>query len=418
MPRRPPVYRGWLVVPIAALGMVATFPGRTFGIGLITERLLSDLHLSRVTYAQFNLWATLIGATVCLPVGRLNDRLGARVVMSAVALGLAAALFYLTRVVHGPRGVFVALVLLRTFGQSALSIVSLAVLGKWFRRRLPLATGIFTVAISLGFATMFGVVGAAVATRGWRAAFGGLGFGILFVLLPLAALVLRSTPESAGVALEEDAADDSAGASVSSLALSAAAKTNAFWLYGSASAAYALISSALLLFQESILKERGFDQSTYLAVQIVSLLFGLTFNFVAGWLGNRFALAKMMAVGMAALALSLVGLPFLRTPLHAYAYGALMGASGGVVTVIFFTAWAKVFGPAHVSHIQGAAQLMTVLASAGGPLLLAACFEKTGSYNPMFLAAAPVSGGLAIWAYLSAPAVLSAGQGDMTKQRV
>ena len=53
-------YYGWANLVIAALAMVATLPGRTQGLGLITEPLIADLRLDRVTYANINLWATLI----------------------------------------------------------------------------------------------------------------------------------------------------------------------------------------------------------------------------------------------------------------------------------------------------------------------------------------------------------------------
>src|ERR1700687_2188917 len=72
----------------AALAMVATLPGRTQGLGLITEPLLPDLRIDRVTYATMNLWATLIGAAFCLPCGRLTDRFGSRIVLTSIALAL------------------------------------------------------------------------------------------------------------------------------------------------------------------------------------------------------------------------------------------------------------------------------------------------------------------------------------------
>jgi hypothetical protein len=40
---------------VAAAAMVATLPGRTQGLGLITEPLLTDLGIGRVDYAQLNL---------------------------------------------------------------------------------------------------------------------------------------------------------------------------------------------------------------------------------------------------------------------------------------------------------------------------------------------------------------------------
>ena len=37
------LYYGWVVVGVAALAMVGTLPGRTQGLGLVTEPLMRDL---------------------------------------------------------------------------------------------------------------------------------------------------------------------------------------------------------------------------------------------------------------------------------------------------------------------------------------------------------------------------------------
>src|SRR5688572_14771373 len=79
------VFHGWIVVGMAALAMVGTLPGRTQGLGLITEPLMRDLGIGRVAYAQVNLVATLIGALFCFGVGRLLDRHGSRVVLTVLA---------------------------------------------------------------------------------------------------------------------------------------------------------------------------------------------------------------------------------------------------------------------------------------------------------------------------------------------
>src|SRR5438477_10811469 len=68
----------WVNVVIAALIMLATLPGRTQGLGLITEPMLRDLRLDRVVYANINLWATLLGSLGCLPAGWLFDRFALR----------------------------------------------------------------------------------------------------------------------------------------------------------------------------------------------------------------------------------------------------------------------------------------------------------------------------------------------------
>jgi MFS family permease len=71
-------------------------------------------------------------------------------------------------------------------------------------------------------------------------------------------------------------------------------------------------------------------------------------------------------------------------------FAALMGLSGGMITVMFFAIWRHAFGARHLGRIQGAAQMLTVLASAIGPLLFAKCAELTGSYMPALWALAPV----------------------------
>ena len=82
------MYYGWYVLLVAAAAMVGTLPGRTQGLGLITEPLLADLGLGRVAYAEVNLWATLVGSLGAIGIGHLLDRFGSRVVLTSVALAL------------------------------------------------------------------------------------------------------------------------------------------------------------------------------------------------------------------------------------------------------------------------------------------------------------------------------------------
>ncbi len=102
---------------------------------------------------------------------------------------------------------------------------------------------------------------------------------------------------------------------------------------------------------------------------------------------------------MSVLAVSLLMLPFVSTFAHVAAYATAMGIAGGVVTVVFFSVWAQAFGRRELGRIQGCAQMMTVLASAVGPLLLAGTLERTGSYSSIFLILAAVVAllGVAAW---------------------
>jgi MFS family permease len=376
---------------VAALAMVATLPGRTQGLGLITEPLIANLQISRVDYSLLNFWATLIGASFCLPVGRLTDSFGSRGVTTAVTAALGLTVIAMSQV-SGFAALAILVTLTRGLGQSALSVVSLTSVGKYFPTRLNMAMGVYSLLVGIGFIAAFPSVGQATLAYGWRASWLGVGLVLTALVAPLGWIVLRG-PEPAGPA---PADDDRAPAD---LTLAAALKTPAFWIFALASSLFGLVYSGIALFNQSILEERGFDAATYHTVLIVSTMIGLVANFGGGWLASKVPLQKLMGAGMAVLAASLLMLPFVKSFAHVVAYASAMGIAGGVVTVVFFSAWGQVFGRAHLGRIQGAAQMMTVLASATGPVLLARTLDRTGSYSSIFfiLAAIVAVLGLASW---------------------
>lgn len=381
-----PFYYGWVNVFVAALAMVGTLPGRTQGLGLITEPLLADLQINRIVFARINLWATLIGALFALGVGRLIDRFGSRIVLTIVTLALATVVLLMS----GLRSVFqlaALITLTRGLGQSALSVVSITMVGKWFVRRLNLAMAVYTVVLSIGFMVAFPLIGAMVIGSGWRKTWWTVGLALMFGLAPLAWFLVRRSPESCSLQPDVEVSPEMVHDEATvGFTLGQALLTPGFWVFGIASAVYGLIASGIALFNESILAERGFDASTYHRSLVIVALTALAGNFLGGWLISRGRMNRLLAVAMILLAGSLLALPHVRTQTHVAAYASVMGLAGGFVIVIFFAFWSRAYGRAHLGKIQGAAQALTVVASAIGPLLLAECVARTGSYAAMFYA--------------------------------
>ena len=200
------IYYGWVNLVIAAVAMVATLPGRTQGLGLVTEPLIADFGIDRVTYASVNLWATLIGAAFCVPCGRLIDRFGSRIVLTGVLQALGSTVLVMSQTA-GLLGLCITITLTRGFGQSALSVVSLALVGKWFARRLNFAMGVYSLLVGVGFIAAFPGVGHAVLTFGWRAAWSGVGLVLVAVLVPLSWFVVRNNPEEQGLEVDGNSVD-------------------------------------------------------------------------------------------------------------------------------------------------------------------------------------------------------------------
>jgi MFS family permease len=397
---RLPFYYGWVNLSVAALAMVGTLPGRTQGLGLITESLLNDLQIDRILFAQINLWATLVGALFCIGIGRLLDRFGSRSVLAVVAFALGAVVL-LTSSVHSVFWLAILLTLTRGFGQSALSVISITMVGQWFVRRLNLAMGIYTIVLSIGFMIAFPVVIEIVKHSGWRIAWSSIGGALLLGLVPAALLLVRRTPEACGISLdgEKDKQSKPEEAQIG-YTLGQALSTPAFWVFALSSSVYGLIASGIALFNESILIERGFDKTIYSYSLVITALTALVGNFLGGWLTTKWTMNRLMAVAMGLLMTSLLALPHVTTFGQVAVYAVVMGVSGGFIIVIFFSFWSAVFGRAHLGKIQGVAQSLTVLASAIGPLLLAECVDRTGSYAAMFYILAAVVGLLGISAWL------------------
>lgn len=373
-------WMGWLNVVVAAVIMLATLPGRTQGLGLITEPMLKDLQLDRVAYANINLWATLLGAAICLPIGRVLDNLGLRVATVALTLLLAAVVWLMGTLTGGVLALFVLVLATRALGQSALSVASITAVGKSFDRNIGVAMGVYSVLLSVFFAAAFVAVGNSVRINGWRTAWIQVAYGLILFAAPIT-LLLRERPGNTSA----DRGDGDRGG----MSLAAALRTPAFWVFGGATSLFGLVSSGLGLFNEAVLAERGFDQQTYVRFLAGTSIIALVGQLTCGWLTLRWSMQRLLGLAMFIYAAALGALPLLTTLSQLWVFATLIGLSGGMITVMFFAVWRRAFGAAHLGRIQGAAQTLTVLASAIGPLIFAKSAELTGSYFPAVWTLAP-----------------------------
>lgn len=373
---------------IAAMGMVATLPGRTVGLGLITEPLLADLQITRVHYSDLTLWATILGAMFSPVCGRAIDRWGVRLSLSVAVMLLAVTTITMSIQVAATN-LLLFLILSRGFGQSSLSTASVTAVGKWFDTHLGIALGVFSALVAVGFAIAIPVVGGWIDVQDWRNSWLGVGIvlvgvsGLAFVLIPA---------RTGGARHGRDEEAHSVGWLDAML-------TPTFWTFTVGVALYYLVLSGLTLFCESVLKSLGFERPVYIAAMAAMMAAGLVGNFLVGWLSCRCSATRLLAVSLLILAIVLLGLPLLRSTVQVVLLFALYGVCGGAFAVLFFVGYGKAFGPCHLGKIQGAAQAIGVAASALGPKLLAETELATGSYRPAFvwLGLAAIGLALAAW---------------------
>ena len=380
----------WWNVGVASFLMLATLPGRTQGLGLVTEPLMRELGIGRMTYASLNLWATLAGSLACIPAGWLLDRAGLRRTSTAVAGMLALAVAGMSMVGGGVAGLFVGILCTRALGQSALSVASIASVGKSFPRMHGWPMGVFSILMSVLFALGFVGVGELVHGAGWRAAWRAVAVGVAGVGA-LAWLGLREPGGGAGPGGEE----------TSGQTLGEAARTGWFWLFAGSTGLFAMATSGVGLFNEALLVEQGYEAGLlpmFLAASTVASLAG---HGACGWLMPRHGPGRLMAASWLGYGASLAGLATAREGWHLWVVAAGMGFSAGGVTVLFFSAWGHVFGRRHLGRIQGAAQALTVLGSAVGPLVFAGTRASHGGHGRVLWVLTALAGLVAVVAAMA-----------------
>lgn len=399
--------------------MVLTMPGRTQGLGLFTEPLLQSLELDRASYGFLNTWATLLGALFCLPCGWLLDRFGTRAVLLAVTTALGCTVlamsWWLTaawrRNFHSRTAELARRPSNDRFSHRSfcfpavdawawaerVSVVSLALIGRAAGLRSGLAMGVFAVATSIGFIAAFRIVGRPAE---WRPAWAGIGVAVL-VLGFVGAMLIRSRY------LAAECADSTPSAPAEpSFTLGQALVSPSFWTFSVAISFLGLVLAGTSLFGESIMLERGLDDSgladyglqrkVFVNVAIVGIPFGLAANLLTGLLAAHRGLWRLMAVTTALFGTALLAFPLVSTEPEVYAYAATIAAAGGGMTVCFYTFYRRAFGPGHLGSIQGIAQMLTVLFSAIGPTIFAGAKTLGGAYEPLFYVFAAIALVLAI----------------------
>ena len=290
------------------------------------------------------------------------------------------------------------LTLTRGLGQSALSIVSLAMVGKWFRQRLSTAMGVYAVVDEHRLHDRVPRRRRRGQGEGWRLAWARIGLALVVGAgAPRVAPRSARRPRLAAWTIDGEPASGHGTRRGDQSAARWARRCagGAFWVFALGSAFYGLVASGIGLFNESILNERGFESEIYQTTLAVTAIVGLAGNFAPARWAQRGSLRPLLVSpgpdGGGA-----------RDTAPRDAVVARHGARGrdgrgGRLRhgrVLRF--WGSAYGRAHLGRIQGAAQLLTVLASAVGPLVLAQCVDWTGAYSAGFYGLALVVAALAL----------------------
>ena len=360
--------------------------GGMFAYGVFFRELESTFGWSRATISGASSLAFVVMGVLAIAAGRLNDRIGPRLLMGVSGVAFAAGYALLSRL-EAPWELFLFYGVLAGIGYSTHDVVTLSTITRWFVRRRGIMTGIAKVGTGTGQVLIPVAAAFLVASFGWRSA--ALVMGVVSgLVLVAAAQVMRRDPHALGqhpdgIALTADAG--SRPGADAGLTLAQAASTRQFWILCGSQLSVMLCLMTVMIHVVPHATDRGMAPAvaaTILScIGAVSIAGRLTIGTLVDRLGGKRALMICFAVLLSSFVVLQAGGATWMLFVFAAVYGF---AHGGFFTVMSPTL-AEYFGTGSHGVIFGIVLFSGNIGGAIGPLLAGGLFDATGTYDVAFV---------------------------------
>lgn len=383
-----PIDYGWLILAVGALGRFMSIPGQTVGVSGFLDPLILDLQLERSVVSLMFSAGTLIASLSLTFVGRFVDKWGPRLSVVLISLGLVFACLWMG-FVQGAIMLLIGFLLLRGFGQGALTLVSVQAINLWFVRRRGMAIGIAGMGFALGGAVFPIIIERLISVLGWRQTYWFMAAVVAMTILPIGALVFRGRPEEYGMQPDgSPAAKKQVPLSEVNYTLGEARKTISFWLFALGDFFVVGLGTGLIFHFYDIVALGGLDRET---ASFMFLILGPTIaatNFITGFVLDRFVPRVLVSVMLFFLCITLVLSVYISSFGMLVVFSLFLGIGGGMRGVLDGAIYAHYFGRLHSGAIKGFAAMISIAGTSVGPIVLAIGHDLLGSYSTITLLSA------------------------------
>ncbi len=386
------VYYGWYVAGLVfAANMTSTGLGGGTSATFI-KPMTQDMEWSRMFFSTVVSMGMLAASPASLFIGPLLDKRGARLPMMAGGLMLGAGLiamgfvqtqwqFALVRGLMVPLGI----VALSQLGPSV-------AVANWFVKKRGRVMAITTMGLTTGFFTVTPASAFLIEELGWRQAWIVLGLvGWVLVPLPMA-LLMRRRPEDLGLLPDGErpgaqaAAGQPAARSPAPWTRKEAMSTRTFWLLAFGFPLGVFAANGVLAHFFAYLTDMDFTTQTatllVMTVYLAALMVKLPLGFIAERVPVRFCIASIFVLeGIALALLTVVGGNKPALFLTAF----IMGLGWGGQPLLVGLTWANYYGRMSQGRVQSVAQIITALINPSGAIFAGWTYDRTGSYEGIFV---------------------------------
>jgi sugar phosphate permease len=384
---RLPVFYGWIILFAVCCAGFARAGGGVAILSIFVEPMTLHFGWSRTAISGAASLGGLLAALTSPRLGRLLDRAGARLILSAAVLTTALACMALS-LTQSLTVFYLLYCLIRMNFAGPFDLGIYGAVNNWFIARRATATAVATAAQMVGLVCLPLIAQGAILLGGWRTGWIAVGVAVLVVgFLPSLLLIVRAPedlglrPDGLAVIASPTTATSVPSAAEPQFSRAQALRTRAFWLLALFTVFAYPVQAGVSLHQAAYLVERGLSPTTAATIvgafSLASGCGSLGFGFLPRRLPVRFMLA---AVGTLQ-AVGVLGLLAASAKAEFYLAAAVFGLGIGGLLMLPPMAWADYYGRHSYGAIRGVALTFQVLAQAAGPLLSGVMRDATGSYT-------------------------------------
>ena len=386
------VFYGWYILSIGMVGAFMAAGTSQLFMSIMLKPLTQEFGWSRTAATGAITTGTIISGILSLPIGRLADKYGPRVLTSLGALITAFAFTAFTQFVNLWQ-FYLIFIVSRAISTNTLSnIVPRTAAVNWFFRFRGRALGLLAMSPALGASVLTIIAQFIMKNHGWRVVFAIFAIGmIVFQAIP-AALILRKRPEDFG--LLPDGERKAAVSITSSTQVGAeeelnwtlrdAIRTSAIWLLSAAIVVALAVNAGIGFHMAAYFTDVGIDSTIAVGAISVYALTGAISNLIWGFLTERLPERLMAATVMIIGAGAILFLHFVRTAAGAYAFAVIFGLSSRGEGILVNIILAQYYGRSSFGAINGFVFPFSMIGLGFGPLISSVSFDLTGSYNAGF----------------------------------
>ena len=383
-------FYGWAIVSITFATAMITAGIGGYGLSFFIIPMSEEFGISRIEFSAISAFRLALLPVMPLLGFLVDKKHGPRLLITIGSIIAGVALLLTSRVSNIWQFYIIYGVV---FGMAMNSmggmLVGPAVISKWFIRLRGRAMAVGTMGISAGGFVIAPLAGWVIGQYGWRAGWVVLGLILLVIVAPMAALLMRRSPEDAGMQPDGDPAPvDSQHAAAAkseySFTLKQALRTRSLWLMVGIQSVMLVSLSPVLFHQVAYVQDKGFDLGIATTLATTLAFFAIVAKLPWGYLSERVHVRWVMAVCLTTSGLSLFIIVLADNLWMLYVYAALHGLTMGGVPTVMNVAWAVYFGRRHIGAIRGVVTPVGSIAGAFSPIYAGWAWSTDTNYDTPF----------------------------------